>query len=194
MKHLIILTLLFSIASTSFGQTNCDSKFKELYVLSKKDTIIPNELSASLKIVKALELNHCTDYNKTNKKGGLLIDETLTSLFGKICLKSNSHEAIKAYIDYMKRHHSSAEEEISFSFERLFVQQPEYVLSVIGYDKTLLNQLEWGFLNNHWKPHLTQKNYKAIFYQVNPKVNAIYPKYKKEIDYLLNTISTELKG
>jgi hypothetical protein len=194
MKHLIILILLSCITVNLFGQTNCDSKFKELYSLSKKDTITPNELSASLQIVKALELNRCTDYNKTNKKGDLLIDETLTSILGKICLKSNSHVAINAYINYMKRHHGSAEEEISFSFERLFVQQPEYVLTVIGYDKTLLNQLEWGFVNNHSKPGLTAKNYKTVFYQVNPKIKTVYPKYKKQIDYLLNTISNELKG
>lgn len=40
---------------------------------------------------------------------------------------------------------------------------------------------------------MSSTNYKIIFYKVNPGVKVIYPKYKRQLDYLLSAISDELK-
>jgi len=195
LKTLFIICALLLCLSDLHAQNEYDcgiAQYKKLTHIAQKDSITGSDLTTTVLLIKELEKANCSDY--TGKKNGEeYAIATRTGLFGDICLKSNSQNAVEEYIKYMKRHHGSAEEQISFSFERIFVKQPEYVLSVAGYDKKLLDQLEWGFLNNHYRT-LTRKNYKARFYQINPKVKAIYPKYKKQIDYLLKEISGELKG
>ncbi|HTD40414.1 MAG TPA: hypothetical protein VK671_07335, partial [Mucilaginibacter sp.] len=130
----------------------------------------------------------------TGKKNGAeYAIATRTGLFGEICLKKNDEEAIHQYINYLNRQHGSAEEELSFVFERLFQKQARSVLSQVGNDKYSLDHLVWGFLNNHYSSALTTKNYKKIFFEISPKIKEIYPKYKKSIDYLLQQIYGELK-
>lgn len=202
MKYFLVLTISLFTMLHVLGQGNCDPiKFKQLLSLSKKATITPTEFSSAMVTVKELEATRCVEYSVRVHRVDSVVS-TLTEVFGEICLKCNNPNAVKEYVNYMQRHTGSAEEEISFQFERLFVQQPGYILSLIGDNKDLLNQLVWGFLNNHSggedskskKPKLNSTNYKTIFYQVNPKIKVIYPKYKKQIDYLFNQISAELKG
>jgi len=164
--------------------------FEKLQTLSKKNTVTPAEFSGALQLLKALEANFCTDYI-INKNGVDSVITGRTFLFGEICIKNNSTAAVEEYINYMKRHHASAEEQINFSFEKLFIQRPEDVLSFVGSDEDLLNKLEWGFVHNH--THLNRKNYRTVFYRANPQIRRIYPKYKKAIDYLLGEIRGELK-
>jgi len=143
------------------------------------------------------------------------VESSLTYIFGKICLIKNDSNAVRVYIDYMRRNENSAEEQISFSFEYLFVKQPEFILSNCIHNDWLLDHLAWGFMNNRYygvqdpyednpnkaftvyynppKPVLNDKNCKEIFYKVNPSLIKLYPKYKKQVDYLLNTISEGLK-
>ena len=165
--------------------------FEKLQTLSKKNTVTASDFSSALQLLKALEANFCTDYIiKKNDVDSVIAGRTY--LFGEICIKNNSADAVKEYINYIKRHHTSAEKQISTSFEKLFVERPEDVLSAIGDDEDLLNRLELGFVNNH--AHLTSKNYKAVFYRVNPQIKHIYSKYKKAIDYLLGEIGGQLKN
>jgi hypothetical protein len=190
MKQIVVLIILLFTASFLFGQSRCSKVFKRLQDLSKKNTVTPADFSSALLLVKALEANFCTDYI-INKNGVDSVIAGRASLFGEICVKNNSTIAVEEYINYIKRHHGSAEKQISFSFEKLFTQRPGDVLSFIGYDEDLLNKLEWGFVNNH--THLNRKNYRTVFYRVNPQIRHIYPKYKKAIDYLLSEIGGELK-
>jgi hypothetical protein len=210
MKQIIIFSILL-LTILQVSAQFCDPvKFKKLESTSQKVIVTDSEFTDALTLVRNLERNKCSDYIK-KRNGEEYVVASLTYLFGEICLKNNSSNAVHEYINYMKRHHGSTEEQISFSLERLFVKQPGYVLSSTGYNKDLLNQLVWGFVNNHYytekdqkkvtkngssniKPQLNKANYKALFYRINPKVKAIYPKYKKAIDYLLNEIGLELKG
>ncbi len=191
MKAKVFLIILQVTTVNSFAQNKCDTKFRQLIAFNKKPIITNNDFLASLAIVKSLEINNCSDY-VVKKNGEEIVETDRTSLFGEICLKNNSRNAVKEYVNYMVRHGGSAEEEISCSFERIFVNQPEDVLSVIGFHDGYLDQLAWGFLNNHYKLNLNSKNYREIFYRVNPKVKSLNPKYKKHIDYLLKSIAGEL--
>lgn len=191
MKAKVLLIILLATAVNSFAQNKCNTKFEQLIAFNKKPVITNNDFLASLTIVKNLEANNCSDY-VVKRKGVETVETDRTFLFGQICLKNNSRNAVKEYVNYMIRHGGSAEEEISCSFERLFVNQPEDVLSIIGFNDGYLDQLAWGFLNNHYNLHLNPKNYREIFYRVNPKVKSLNPKYKKHIDYLLKSIKGEL--
>src|SRR6185312_9280034 len=166
MKKAILFTALLSSSLSLFAQTSCDQQFKRLLIFSKKDKVSDTEFLTVLQMVKKMELQQCSDY-VVSKNGEVIIDETLASLFGKICLTGNSRNAIKAYIEFVKRNMGSADEEMSILLEKLFVKHPQYVLSIVGYDKDLLNQLEWGFVNNHG---VTSKNYKTVFFGINPEL------------------------
>ncbi|MEO7211572.1 hypothetical protein [Mucilaginibacter sp.] len=198
MRSALTVCLLF--ASMALGQNNCSpNDFKKLFTLSNQATVSDPAFTAGLKIFKKLEAGKCYDYTTKNAKRQDSVIASRTEIFGDICLKANSRRAIKEYIAYLNRHTGSAEEQLSFSFERLFVQQPADVLSVIGTDKRLLGHLVWGFVNNHYNAgpdnsKLNSKNYSAIFYRVNPHIKQLYPKYKIQIDYLLSAIKSELKG
>jgi hypothetical protein len=191
MKQIIFIAILFFTVGNASAQNGDPIKFKGLMAISREKTVTDSEFKIALRLVKNLDFNTCPDYIK-KKNGEEYVAAGLTSLFGEICLKNNSHNAVNEYINYMKRNSGSAEEAISFCFEKLFVQQPEYTLSLIGYNKGLLNELEWGFVSN--ETDLTSKNCKKRFYQINPGLKAVYPKYKKAIDYLLSEISGELKN
>jgi len=217
MKLRTIIFLLFSVAFFNVnGQNNCDPKdFRKLISISKSKAISDSEFKSTMIIVKRLEKNRCWDYD-IKKNGQDYAVNSLTYLFGEICLIKNDSSAIQEYINYMKRNTSSAEEQIGFSFEHLFVKQPEIVLSLIDYDTELLDQLAWGFINNRYygpidpyekepnkaffisannpKPVLNASNYKTIFYQVNPKVKELNKRFKKQIDYLLNGVEGELQS
>ena len=210
MKQFLLFAILIVVATNTSAQ-NCDpAKFRKLELLSRKQIVTDPEFTIALRLVKNLDRSKCSDYIK-KRNGQEYVAAVLTELFGKICLKNNSLNAVKEYINYEKRHHGSAEEQLSFSLEELFAGQPEYVLSTIGYDEYLLSSLEWGFVNNHYytsddqekvtkssdadvKPQLNTANYKEIFYKINPGIKEIYPKYKKSIDYLLDQIRLDLKS
>ncbi|MEP6610586.1 MAG: hypothetical protein ABJA76_01830 [Mucilaginibacter sp.] len=191
MKSPFLFALLLFITANTFAQ-NCDpAKFRKLETFSLKQAVTDSEFTIALRLVKNLDRNKCSDYIK-KRNGQEYVAAVLTELFGKICLKNNSLNAVKEYINYEKRHHGSAEEQLSFSLEELFARQPEYVLSTIGYDKYLLNSLVWGFLNNHYP--LSIKTYRMKFYSLNPTIKSIYPQFKKSIDYLIEQIGLELKS
>lgn len=189
-KYLFICILLLLCFSYVHAQEGCDViQFKKLSSISKEKSITDTQLGDAVQLLKKLEHDKCLDY--IGKNGRVITGRT--NLFAKICLINNSQKSVKEYIEYLKRQHGSAEEQLSFSFERIFAQRPEDVLSFIRNDHDLLNQLGWGFANNH-STGLTAENCKNRFFQVNPKMRAIYPRYKKEIDYLINDITEELKG
>jgi len=189
MKSLIISTILL-LSTFRISAQNCHpGTFRKLEILSRKELVTDSEFTKALALVKSLEKGNCVDYVK-KRNGEEYVESGRTSLFGDVCLKNNSLTAVREYVNYMKRHNGSAEEEIGLSFEKLFAKHPEYVLSLVGYNKDLLNQLEWGFVNNNG---FTSKNYRAVFFSINPEIKIVYPKYKKAIDYLLNEIGEEAK-
>ncbi|MDO3625534.1 hypothetical protein [Mucilaginibacter sp. BT774] len=193
MRKPILIILFFLLLSSLHAQTGCGiNQFKALTIISKKYSLTDLDLDISVQLLKKLERDKCYDYIG-KKNGHEYVIASRTYLFGQICLKRNSHSAAREYINYLKREHGSAEEQLSFSFEKIFAKRPEDVLSLLRNDHDLLNQLGWGFINNH-SAELTEKNCKAVFFKVSPKIREIYPKYKKEIDYLLNDIANELKG
>lgn len=186
------LCIFIIIALNTSAQTNCDPRvFEKLISFSKKHSLSEKQFTKALLIVKKLELGNCSDY-EVKTKGVNYQLASLTELLGNICIKTNTPVAVNEYVLYMKRHSTSAEEQIAFSFEQIFVKQPAYVLAAVGQNTALLDQLEWGVVNN--QPNIKLNNYKTAFYSTYPALKQLYPKYKKQVDYLLNAIAAELKG
>ena len=192
LRPILILLFFLLCFSALHAQTGCDiNQFKALTIISKKDSLTDMDLDISVQLLKKLERNKCSDYIG-KKNGREYVISGRTYLFGEICLRRNNYNAVKEYINYMKRNSGSAEEQISFSFERIFAKRPEDVFTIIGFDKKLLDDIVWGFLNN--ESALTNRNYKKRFYQAIPQAEGFHMKYKKQIDYLLAEISAELKS
>ncbi|GAA3969022.1 hypothetical protein [Mucilaginibacter dorajii] len=186
------LCIFIIITLNASAQTNCDPRaFKKLISFSKKHSLSDKQFTSALLIVKKLELGNCS-YYEVKTKGINYQLASLTELLGNICIKTNTPTAVNEYVLYMKRHSTSAEEQMAFSFEQIFVKQPAYVLAAVGQNTALLDQLEWGVVNN--QPNIKLNNYKTAFYSAYPALKQLYPKYKKQVDYLLNAIAAELKG
>jgi hypothetical protein len=212
MKQLI--TFIFLLSSLlSFGQ-NCDSNYFEQLELACTKKVITNiEFSTYLQTVRKLESNNCFDYIK-KRNGQEFVETGLTYLFGNICMNTNSEKATQEFINYLKRKSGSAEEQMSFSFENIFKQNPKRVFSLIGIDTALLDHIAWGFMGNRLygenNPYerdpnkaytvynnepirtLTVKTYKNIFFNVYPSLKKC-ELFKKQIEYLLTTIKEGLK-
>lgn len=188
---LLVTLSLYAIVLYAQNDYNCGRpQFKKLITIARKDSITDSDIFIAVKLVKELEKTRCSDY--TGKKNGqAYVIATRTGLFGEICIKKNNYNAVNEYIKYMKREHGSAEEQLSFSFEKIFVERPADVLSLIGNDADLLNSLEWGFVNNE---SFTSKNCRTRFFQVAPAAKVLYPKYKTQIDYLIKEIAEDEKG
>jgi hypothetical protein len=191
-KSLALLFILSLYALVPYAQNdyNCGHpQFKKLIVIARKDSITDSDILVAVKLVKELEKTKCSDY--TGKKNGQdSVIATRTGLFGEICLKKNDHKAVDEYIKYMKREHGSAEEQLSFYFEKIFVKRSADALALIGNNTDLLNSLEWGFVNNE---HFTSKNLGTKFFEIIPTAKELYPQYKKQIDYLIKEITEEEK-
>ncbi len=192
MKSAALSIIFFIITLNASAQTNCDHQaFKKLISLSKKHTLSDKQFTDALVIVKQLEFAGCPDY-EVEIEGINYQLACLTELLGTLCIKTNTPTAVNEYVLYLKRHSASAEEQMAYSFEQIFIKQPAYVLAAVGQNMALLDQLEWGVVNN--QPAIKLNNYKTAFYSTYPAVKLLYPKYKKQVDYLLNAIAAELKG
>jgi hypothetical protein len=217
---MFILLLLLALQTNSYCQENCDSTlFKFLMESGNKKSLTLVEFQKCKKIVDSLWKHQCYDYVKTINEENYAIT-TLTLEFGKICVKANSDIAVKAYIEYLNKNKVSAEEQLSFSFENLFVKRPESVLINISKQDSvtkerLLSSLAWGFVNNRMygaidpnqddpfkamtvydkppKRILNSTNYKNIYFSLNPNLKMLYPKYRAYIDYELSDILDILK-
>ncbi|HTI59168.1 hypothetical protein [Mucilaginibacter sp.] len=167
-------------------------QFKKLTSIYDKHAVTDSDFAITVKLVKQLEKLRCGDY--TGKKNGSeYVMGTRTQLFGDICLKKDDTTSVSEYINYLNRQHGSADENLSYQFERIFEKHPEFVLSKIGNNKYLLDHLVRGFWNNHYSKHLTTKNYKQIFFEYYSQLKEDYPQYKKQVDYLLHSIYLEVK-
>jgi|HubBroStandDraft_5_1064220.scaffolds.fasta_scaffold381541_1 hypothetical protein len=189
----IVVAGLFLISVLNLFAQNADQRLDRLLYYSRKTQIDSVQFAAVLKIFKSLEAKRELDVGVRRFRGDDESPETVTSIFGKICLKSNNPIAVDEYIKFMKRQKGSADEQISFCFEPLFAKWPDYVLRRIANDKDLLNQLEWGFVSNHFHD-LTPKTCRSIFFSLNPGIKDLYLKYKKQIDYLISGAVADLKS
>lgn len=220
MRKRFVLILLFILRINCYSQENCDSSlFKFLIENGNKKSLTQVEFQKCKNVVDSLWLHQCYDYTKTINEENYGIT-TLTLEFGKICIKANSDIAVKAYIEYLNKNKGSAEEQLSFSFENLFVKRPESVLfNISKHDSVtqvrLLSSLAWGFVNNRMygaidpfqddpfkamtfydnppKIILNTTNYKSIFFSLSPNLKTLYPIYRTLIDSELSYIWDILK-
>lgn len=144
----------------------------------------------------------------------------LTYTIGKICEKANSKKSVQLYLKYVRANYNSAEEEISFALERLFMKNPSLFLKEINnfpdVDKTqFIQNLVWGFLNNRYygskgqfvdldqkafmegkkrNPVLNAENYKDIFFEINSDLKSVSKKYPEEFLKILNGIKDYLES
>ena len=192
MKKILVASLVL-LSVINLSAQNNDRELGQLLSYSKKTQIDSVQFSLALKIFRSLETKRELDVAARRSRHDDESSATVVRMFGKICLNSDRPVAVDEYIKFMKRQKGSADEEISSCFEPLFAKWPGYILSHIANDKDLLDLLEWGFVNNHFHD-LTPKNYRAIFFSLNPGIKDIYPKYKKQIDHLLATAGIQLKS
>lgn len=192
---MIFLSLvIWTIGLHAQSEYGCGvSQFKKLTSIYHEQAVTDSDFTITVKLVKQLEKLRCEDY-KGKKNGSEYVMGTRTQLFGDICLKKDNNTSVSEYINYLNRQQGSAEENLSYQFERIFEKHQEFVLSKIGNNKYLLNHLVWGFCNNHYSKHLTAKNYRQIFFEYYPQLKTDYSQYKKQIDYLLHSIYLEVKG
>jgi hypothetical protein len=220
MNRLGILILFMFLSMKSNCQINCDSTlFKQLIHFGDLKSITDVEFNKCCSIVDTLWNRHCKDFVK-DVNGEHLAVTSLTYVFGKICIKANSNYAVKAYIDYVINNKGSAEEQLDFSLENIFVKRPENVMEQISMKDSankasLLSGLAWGFVNNRYygskdifednpykamtvyndppKVILNTTNYRELYFSLNPEISKIYPTYKKEIDSVLSSILDMLR-
>lgn len=196
----------------------CNKWFGALYPYSKLEFVGDSALSICDAMVDTLCYYGCSDHLSGESRNDS-VDYTLTLLYGIICLKSNSAKGVASFMNYLIRNENSAEEQLSFSFENIFVHRPRTVLEQIhrkhtGKREYLLGHLAWGFLNNRYygitasnngnssaatadsvnepRPVLGSSNYKEIFFSLNPEIRSLYGTYPGLINDLLSEIGKEL--
>ena len=208
--NLIIILLLTSISINSFGQQcdSCNREFDKLLVIKVKEKINQNDLENCWQIASKLYNLRYYDYIDSVRNNTSYVSHSLTKTFSDICIKTDGKLGVDYYFKYLSLTHGSAEEERSFSLERIFVKFPELVLNKIGIDTSLLDDLTWGFLNNRYygainpfededytamtvyengpKQTLNKDNCKSIFFETNPSLKDNYNDYKYQIDYIIN--------
>lgn len=218
MKKLVIIILLFSGYFTQAQQCkDCKLQFDTLLKTLNKKNVTKDDLLKCTDITVYLinrKYYRYIDSTSSISKHILYSSHSLTKTYADLCLKYGGEFGVHSYINYCNINRNSAEEEISFSLERIFVKFPEITLDEIKKDSRLLDRLIWGFLNNRYygarnpyedkdframtvyenepKHILNGKNCEEIFYQLNPKLEKLYPIYKYQIDYILNGAKKQL--
>jgi hypothetical protein len=220
MKNAMVLLLTLLVYTNSICQENCDSAlFKQLIKYGNSKTLSLEDFQKCQTIVNQLWVQHCYDYLKVINNENYRLT-SLTYEYGRICLKANPDYAINAFIDYIIDNKNSAEEQIDFSFEKLFVKYPKRVLiDMSKFDSDtkndLLWRLSWGFVNNRCygpidpfddnpfkamtvynnppKVVLDSTNYKNIYFSLNPEIKVAYLTFKNEIELVLSHILTMIR-
>lgn len=144
------MVIALNIFSLTYAQ-QCDfCKFKFDYLLNvlKQKKLSQTELQNCWLIVKDLYRARYTDYIDSIANNTSYVSHSLTKTYSEICIKTEGSVSVDYFFKYMTLTEGSAEEERSFSLERLFVKFPEIVLKHIGKNEELLDALTWGFLNN----------------------------------------------
>lgn len=191
MRTLLAAAFCFLLGGSLFAQTS-DQKLKQLLSYSTKTQIDSAQFFAALKIFEECEANHELDISMRGESDDNTFHDSVLKIFGIICLKSDGTYAVDQYIKFVRRNLGSANEEISYVFERIFEKYPGYTLKKISVDKALLDSVEWGFVNNHYHD-LASKNCKAVLFKAVPSIKALYPLYKKQIDYILASAKSDIK-
>jgi hypothetical protein len=195
LKYLLIIGLTF-LPTKGFNQAPCDSSsFEQLIKIRDSKAISDYDLKKCCCIVDSLLEMNCTYFILKREYQNYF---KLTSIFGEICLKANSLNSVKAYIDYYLKNSNSPEEQICYSLEDIFIKRPKDVLSEISNRNStdrdvLLFGLAFGFGENYSEnTPIDTNNYKKVFYSLNSEIVKIYPTYQKEIDNILLQIKNML--
>ena len=217
-KSIILIFIFFSFASAQQDKDSCDFLLREFLEYSKLETVYDSTLIRTEEIMELLKKNNCYKHSDElvikTAKGEEYIGG-LTYLFGQICLASDTDKGVKFYVNYLNDHKNSAEEELSFAFERIFQRKPSTVLKCISESDSisqiyLLDEIVWGFVNNRMygvespfvdypdkafifmenppPVKLTVETYKDIFFQLNSQLEDLKLLYPKEIGYILNRV------
>jgi hypothetical protein len=188
MKKSISMTLAFALLLLPLAGTGrtqpftgeCLELYRQLEQYSSREKVDDITLGACSTMVEKLE-----------RQGCILGLGYITELYGTVCLKADSDLGVHKYIEYLIAQENSAEEALSFMFERIFIKKPETVFGTIsqyGQDRRnmLLKEIGWGFLNNN--VNANENNYKKLFFSKNPKLPGLYKTYKDYIDYIFEKI------
>jgi len=190
------MIIMIIIPLEAYNQTNCDSTiFKQLIHYRDLPTITDAEFVKCCEITNTLLKDQCHYYFLKREYQNLI---PLTLVFGEICLKVNSVSSVKAYIDSYLKNKGSAEEQIDYSLEDIFIKRPRNTMNEISKKdsvskESLLFGLAYGFEGVDKKIKLDSVNYREVYFLAIPEARSIYPNYKKEIDRILYYIHTMIK-
>lgn len=214
MRYLFLIIFIIQI-QFACGQKEIAfiNNFKKLLEISKKDSISIEDLNRSIKLKEIILQCNNVIYFDSIKERKFYIPTDLAKPFADICFIAGT-QGVEAYINYVIENLGSANEEISLFFERIFMKYPETTLQQIGTDQDLLDKLIWGFINNRYygavnpyenndyraitkyedepQPILNKNNCEKIFFETNPILQDLYPKYKEQIDYILKGAKDQL--
>jgi hypothetical protein len=190
-KGLILISALF-VYQPLFGQecSECKADFDKLLQVSNSKSLNRENLEKSWQISSRLYKKGYSEHVGKDANGNEYVISTLSKLFADICLKADEHDCVEYYLRYMNLTRGSAEEETSFSLERVFQKFPEAILKAIGDDKEILDQLTWGFLNN--RNIINKNDCKTVFYKTYPTLKEKYNIYRESIDYIIKSAELEL--
>ena len=194
-RYLFIISILF-FPSKAFNQAPCDSSsFKQLISFQESVRITDDDLNKCCHIVDSLLENNCTYFIL---KREFYNQFTLTTIFGDICIKANSINSVKAYINYYLKNRNSPEEQLQYSLGEIFAKRPKDVLNeIVMCNSSEREQLLFGLAlglcgtYNNISP-IDTINYQNKFFSINTEIIKIYPHFKKEIDFTLNQIKNIL--
>ena len=156
MKHIIVLLLLilnFPIYSQSDEeQIACNKLYDQIIPYSKLKIVSDDDLKFCSDIVYQIRDMRC-QFHVVITDSVNYIDFSLTWLYYQICSKNQSDKGLNSFFNYLYKNKNSAEEELSFCFEKFFYREPIKVLKMISRvdsidQKYFLDCISWGFINN----------------------------------------------
>ena len=183
MKRLITLAILSLLPFSAYSQTftpECQSHYSHLESLAQKKVVTIENLRSALETTKELVISRCP------------IDEfPVTSTMGDLVIKADNPNAVAYFFNYRTLMPGSAEEELSFSFYRIYEKYPEKVLEMVSsrpdYSREkLINDLGWGFKNNYYEDlNKTGLPFKDYYFSKRPELKKLVPLYGPLIQQII---------
>lgn len=191
MKQLITLLIVSLLYFTVYAQTvapECQSHYYNLESLAKKNVATLEDLSSALETTKILiDLNCPID------------DFPVTSTMGDLIIKADNPNAVSYFMEYRKLMPGSVEEELSFSFYRIYEKYPEKVLEIVSlrpdystYKERLISDLGCGFKNiNYIDLSKTGLSFKEYYFSKLLDLNKLVPLYGQLIERIIKASEFE---
>jgi|GEM_PF-2601248 len=172
------------------GDKICEALYEELNAIKAQRTISIKDVERSINIAQKINLNENCPYAQQ-----LSLGICVTCTIADIIIKADIETAVPSYFRYLDYNEGSAEEQLAYSFDRVFAKYPERTLKEIsGFPKEkqleLLDLISWGFLNNYFEERENSKlTISELFFSKLSRLEGLKTRYKD----LLNTLVARIK-